>query len=80
MSLQVLCCNPVPGDILETRAGLITSADPLGDAGVSPDLPICQRPDLAAVINFNFGVSCGKRDSRYVGEHIAREQSLSIMA
>lgn len=30
---QVLCCNPVPGDLLSVRAGLITSRDPLGDGG-----------------------------------------------
>ena len=26
--------------------------------------PICERQEFAAVVNFNFGVSCGKRDSR----------------
>ena len=25
---------------------------------------ICEQPDLAATINFNFGLACGKRDSR----------------
>jgi hypothetical protein len=73
--LQELCCNPVPGDILEVRLGLIAETDPLGDfadGGIprvgepdqSEELPICERPELAAVINFNFGISCGKRDSR----------------
>jgi len=65
---QALCCNPVPGDLLSVRAGLITSGDPLGDGGsVEPEgrnEPICERQELAAVVNFNFGVSCGKRDSR----------------
>ena len=60
----MLCCNPVPGDLLTVRAGLITSGDPLGDGGSVE--PICEMQELAAVVNFNFGVSCGKRDSRSV--------------
>jgi len=47
---------------------LITGRDPLGDGGRPQSRPrrepICERQDLAAVVNFNFGVSCGKRDSR----------------
>ena len=71
----MLCCNPVPGDLLTVRAGLITSGDPLGDGGSGGDQdlgdggsvePICEMQELAAVVNFNFGVSCGKRDSRSV--------------
>jgi len=65
---QTLCCNPVPGTILETRIGLVTGADPLGDFGSpDPEIPgpeICLQPQLRAVINFDFGVTCGKRDSR----------------
>ena len=65
---KTLCCNPVPGDLLSVRAGLITGRDPLGDGGRPQSRPrrepICERQDLAAVVNFNFGVSCGKRDSR----------------
>ena len=72
LKLKVLCCNPVPGDLLSVRAGLITSRDPLGDGGSAETPrrdklrrePICERQELAAVVNFNFGVSCGKRDSR----------------
>ena len=65
----------MPGDLLSVRAGLITSRDPLGDGGrvevERRQEPICERPDLAAVVNFNFGVSCGKRDSRLDDSSIA---------
>jgi len=80
---QVLCCNPVPGDLLSVRAGLITSRDPLGDGGSAETPrrdklrrePICERQELAAVVNFNFGVSCGKRDSRvYHQVRLSREE------
>ena len=71
LKLEALCCNPVPGDLLSVRAGLITSRDPLGDGGSAESPrgrqePICERQELAAVVNFNFGISCGKRDSRSV--------------
>lgn len=61
---QVLCCNPVPGDLLQTRVGLITGGNTLGDGGTVVDDGVCETQKLAAVINFNFGVTCGKRDSR----------------
>ena len=34
------------------------------------DQGICGNPDLAATINFNFGLACGKRDSRVRYENI----------
>merc|ERR1712013_602486 len=50
-----------PGDLLSVRAGLITGRDPLGDGGRPQSRPrrepICERQDLAAVVNFNFGVN-----------------------
>lgn len=78
---QTLCCNPVPGDLLETRLGLVTGDNPLGDDSdygyddydydeddefqpSGKKVAICEAPQLKAVVNFNFGVTCGKRDSR----------------
>lgn len=81
--LQALCCNPVPGDLLSVRAGLITSGDPLGDGGsFEPEgrnEPICERQELAAVVNFNFGVSCGKRDSRLALNSITAHTILTFI-
>jgi hypothetical protein len=66
---QTLCCNPVPGDLFSTRLGVITGDNPLGDANqfsskVFVDDGVCENPDLVATINFDFGLACGKRDSR----------------
>lgn len=58
---QVLCCNPVPGTILES------SVEFGGRRRQPAEANVCTtRQDLAAVINFNFGITCGKRDSRYL--------------
>jgi len=55
---QVLCCNPVPGDLFTSHLDDQIYDENLLDQG------ICAHPDLAATINFNFGLACGKRDSR----------------
>ena len=65
---QVLCCNPVPGDLFAVRLGIVTENNPLGDPndivfGGGPE-GVCSDPKLAASTNFDFGVTCGKRDSR----------------
>jgi hypothetical protein len=86
---QKVCCNPIPGDIMEPaaetlslRAGLITGDNPLGGGGgFDEDDPfgednftefgndnevgeLSKRPDMAAIVNFEHGTTCGKRDSR----------------
>ena len=65
---QVLCCNPVPGDIFAVRLGIVTENNPLGDpndiAFSGGPEGVCNDPKLAASTNFDFGVTCGKRDSR----------------
>jgi hypothetical protein len=66
---QTLCCNPVPGDIFSTRLGIISGGDPLGEMDQFSEKAfsedgVCENPDLVATINFNFGLACGKRDSR----------------
>ena len=53
---QSLCCNPVPGDVFRTALDL----DPLED--------LCANPDLAATANFEFGLACGRRDTRVYHE------------
>ena len=63
----------MPGNVLQTRLGLLTEDDPLGDGGEydsyepeseDRDVDVCKSEDLRAVVNFEFGVTCGKRDSR----------------
>jgi len=89
---QTLCCNPVPGSILQPklqlRAGLVNFDDPLGDGEDDPNsqvegegiggrgqtLQICDSPDLKAVVNFDIGLTCGKRDSRVYREVRKSEQ------
>jgi len=66
---QVLCCNPVPGSMIQLRIGLITGGDPLGEDSDPPELTMCENDRLSAVVNFDFGVTCGKRDSRVYFEH-----------
>ena len=49
----MLCCNPVPGDLLHTRLGLITGGNTLGDGDTLVDDGVCETQKLAAVINFH---------------------------
>ena len=82
---QKVCCNPIPGDVMEPAislfAGLATQDDPLGQGGFNrkdpfgeddfaevgsnnPNGELSKRPDMAAIVNFEHGTTCGKRDSR----------------
>lgn len=72
---QMLCCNPVPGDLFETRIGIITEDDPLGDGDIDVErtIEICEDPQLRATINYGFGLTCGKRDSRVYYDAIKSE-------
>jgi len=63
---QVLCCNPVPGDLFTSHL-----EDELSDNNL--DQGICGNPDLAATINFEFGLACGKRDSRVYYDAVKSE-------
>ena len=53
---QSLCCNPVPGDLLRTALDR------------HPQEELCAVPDLAATANFEFGLACGRRDTRVYHE------------
>lgn len=61
---QKLCCNPVSGEILEVRLGLVGEGNPLGEDVNVDTVAVCESQDLSAIQNFGLGLTCGKRDSR----------------
>ena len=60
---QNVCCNPVAGGAFETRLGLVSQGNTLGDLRVDTRA-ICEDPGLSAVQDFDHGVTCGRRDAR----------------
>ena len=62
---QQICCNPGPGGAFEKRLGLVSPRNPLGVQMVDTQ-EICEDTKLSAVQDFGKGVTCGKRDSRYI--------------
>ena len=62
---QKICCNPGPGGGFEKGLRLfVENIDNTLDDVIIDTQAICENPKLAAVQDFDHGITCGKRDSR----------------